>query len=152
MTAPTHQLTGVLFGLLTMTGLNLFGLINGQLEHIIVFFFFLLFGSLLPDLDTPKSKLGRRFPFFLLSYPLYWLFGHRTWTHSLMFVGISFVLSLVIWVLFPLPFYVVLGLPIGVLSHVLGDYCFDSGVPLFYPFLKRRFQFVVTAQTSRRGR
>ncbi|VEB43121.1 Inner membrane protein ydjM [Chromobacterium violaceum] len=43
-----------------------------------------LAGSLLPDIDHPKSWLGRRIPF--LSRPISYLFGHRGITHSLLAV------------------------------------------------------------------
>ena len=37
-------------------------------------------GSVLPDIDTPKSYIGRRLPF--ISYPIYKIFGHRGIFHS----------------------------------------------------------------------
>jgi hypothetical protein len=44
-----------------------------------------LLGSLLPDIDTPKSSLGRLLPF--LSIPIERRWGHRTLTHSLLLVA-----------------------------------------------------------------
>lgn len=42
--------------------------------------------TLLPDLDHPNSLLGRCLPWS--SGPLFRLFGHRGFTHSLLAVGI----------------------------------------------------------------
>ena len=90
-------------------------------------------GGLMPDLDHPKSVLGRRLPF--ISLPLSSLFGHRGFTHSLimvvlMFVGLAYVTahpdySIGRWMVMPLC--------VGYLSHILGDALTPSGVPLFYP-------------------
>ena len=157
MTASTHQLFGLFFGLIAISVVNIVQVGPDDPLPFILFLSFILIGALLPDLDTPHSRLGRRFPFFIISYPLYWLFGHRTWTHSFMFVGISFLLMSffipVITVFSHLNWMdvstVVTGVSIGVLSHVLGDYFFDSGVPLFYPFTKKRYKFFITAKTRR---
>lgn len=149
LTATTHQLTGLLFGLLTVTIFNLFSLGTAFAGEMILFFILVLFGSLLPDLDTPKSKLGRRFPFYFLSYPLYWLFGHRTWTHSFMFVVIALIIGWIIGFFLGWEWYLSSALAIGVASHVAGDFFFDGGVPLFYPFQKRKYKFIVTARTKR---
>jgi len=90
-------------------------------------------GSLLPDIDTTASRLGKMF--LPVSSYLERRFGHRTLTHSLL--G---------WVIFSL-----MGLPLlmfklkeiyfcfifGVFSHILIDAVNKSGVPLFYPHLIR---------------
>jgi inner membrane protein len=94
------------------------------------------FGGLMPDLDHPKSALGRQIPF--LSYPLSQIFGHRGFTHSLLMVGI---LLTVLVSLTNDPNYnglswMVVPLCLGYLSHILGDALTPSGVPLFYPLKK----------------
>lgn len=139
-----------MFGLVTVTVFNLFSLGSSESGgEMVLFFFLVLFGSLLPDLDTPKSKLGRRFPFYFLSYPLYWLFGHRTWTHSFMFIGITLAVGWIVGIFLEWEWYLSSALAIGVASHVAGDFFFDGGVPLLYPFKKRRYKFFVTAKTKR---
>ncbi|ELS02723.1 putative membrane-bound metal-dependent hydrolase [Xenococcus sp. PCC 7305] len=90
-------------------------------------------GGLMPDLDHPKSALGRRIP--LVSDTISALFGHRGITHSLLAVG---VMILVLMSITTKPEYqelnwMVAPLCIGYISHIIGDSLTPSGVPLLYP-------------------
>ena len=85
-------------------------------------------GSLLPDIDTPKSALGRIFPFSKIIEHKY---GHRQITHSWIFIVIALVLFCP-FILF-LGFLKYAGIIIGVISHIMIDMANPSGVPLFYP-------------------
>lgn len=91
-------------------------------------------GSLLPDIDHPKSWLGRRL--LPISVPLTMLVGHRGVTHSLLAV---IAMALV------LTFYggvgggVVTALCIGYVIHLAGDFVTNSGIPVFWP-VKRRYR------------
>lgn len=90
-------------------------------------------GGLLPDIDHPKSAIGRQLPW--LSHPLSAIFGHRGFTHSLLAIvimlGALFLFtasgegSQLRWLVVPLC--------VGYLSHIVGDSFTPSGVPLFYP-------------------
>lgn len=86
-------------------------------------------GGFLPDIDTRFSFIGRIFSpistFIEIKY------GHRTITHSLLFI------FLIYCILFPLKFFnygeytnFVL---FGILGHILLDSCNKQGVLLFYP-------------------
>lgn len=98
-----------------------------------------LVGSLLPDIDHPRSWIGRRIP--MISIPLSALVGHRGITHSLLailttaFVGIMGLtrwgMDLGQWA--PL----VAGLCLGYASHLFGDWASNSGIPLLWPLPKR---------------
>ena len=99
-----------------------------------------IIGSHLPDIDHPKSAFGSRV--LPLSLPISAVFGHRGITHSLIaVVGMSWA---VWWALhyahwqngYTVP--VVVGVAVGYLSHLLGDWLTNSGVPLLWPS-KRRF-------------
>jgi len=85
-------------------------------------------GSLLPDIDTPKSAIGRIFP---PSKVIEQKYGHRQITHSWIFI----ILALILFS----PFILFLGLLkyfcliIGVISHIMLDMVNISGVPFFYP-------------------
>lgn len=85
-------------------------------------------GALLPDIDTPKSALGRIFPFSKIIEHKY---GHRQITHSWIFIVLSLVLFSP-FILF-LGFLKYTGIIIGVISHIMIDMANPSGVPLFYP-------------------
>lgn len=84
-------------------------------------------GSLLPDIDHPGSKLGRRAP--VISHAVH-LFGHRGVTHSLLFVLILAAAGYYAWT----PAY---GLAIGAAVHIAADMLTPSGVPLFWPHGRR---------------
>ncbi|KRW83721.1 metal-dependent hydrolase [Marinobacter sp. P4B1] len=90
-------------------------------------------GSLLPDIDHPKSWLGRRLIF--ISGPLSLLIGHRGITHSLI-ATIALVVALLWWG--QLGGYLVASLCIGYLGHLAGDFLTKGGIPVFWP-IKRRF-------------
>lgn len=88
-------------------------------------------GAALPDIDHPKSHLGRRFRF--LSKIIFKAFGHRTFTHSLLFCfGVGYLL---------MQFHTSVGIGafFGILSHIVLDMItpFSKGVALLYPFKKR---------------
>lgn len=99
-----------------------------------------LIGAMLPDIDHPQSKLGRKAR--PLSDIVYATMGHRAGTHSLLFV---LVLSALVS-LFSLPASV--GLAAGLLLHLIGDAVSYSsgrrlttrgvGVPLGWPFVNER--------------
>ncbi|AFY71955.1 Protein of unknown function DUF457, transmembrane (plasmid) [Thalassoporum mexicanum PCC 7367] len=97
-----------------------------------------LFAGLLPDIDHPRSALGRKLPF--ISVPLSAIFGHREFTHSLLAVAI--VTGALIYFLsdprYSQWYWVITPLCIGYLSHILGDLLTPPGVPLLYPW-KRKY-------------
>lgn len=86
---------------------------------------FVLFGSLIPDLDYSRSKIGRKIIFSKL---LNILFGHRNFFHSLLF---GFILSFFVFLIFNKYWVFIL---IGYLSHLFLDCLTKEGVMLFYPF------------------
>lgn len=86
--------------------------------------FFLLLGSVLPDID------------FLID----WLFQaefHRTFTHSLLFVVSSFLLLFILFTYVHRSERTVLAASVaaGITSHILLDMFFSYGVPLLWPSL-----------------
>ena len=88
-------------------------------------------GSLLPDIDLPKSKLGRLLK--PISWPVNKLFGHRTITHSALWLIPYFILYLKCAPYPPIA-HIVTGLALGHISHLLCDMTTPKGVPLLYPF------------------
>ncbi|QKE37321.2 metal-dependent hydrolase [Ferrovum myxofaciens] len=87
-------------------------------------------GSLLPDIDHPGSTFGRKI--WPVSLIISKVFGHRGITHSLLAVaGLAFLLVSN----HQLP-TVGIGLIVGYLSHLLGDFITPHGIPLFWPARK----------------
>lgn len=89
-----------------------------------------IIGSLMPDIDTSYSYIGRRVP--LLAHYLENRFKHRTFTHSI--IGYFCFLSLLSF-LATIAFWdnLYYGLAIGYLSHIVIDMFNKSGVSLLYP-------------------
>ena len=100
-------------------------------------------GSLAPDLDNSNSKLKSNTFVKILTLPLT-VFGHRTWSHSLLMLGI---------VLSPIYFVdsaywgAILAFGVGYASHLLGDFLTPKGIPLFYP-ISTTFRFIFTFHTG----
>jgi inner membrane protein len=139
MLGRTHLLSGVVvFFLMSF----LMGVIN------MPFGLFCFVGSLFPDLDHPKSYMSCIFP--IASIPFHFL-GHRGFLHSLLagllFTGLAWViLYFVHW-----PLWIALGFLMGFMIHLTFDYFSNSGIPLFWPFYKRRVVFpyrMFTVQTA----
>lgn len=89
-------------------------------------YFFLLamvLGSLLPDLDSATSFIGKKFKLVSL------FFKHRGMMHSIVFMtGFS-----IIFFLITKDFYYFLAFAAGYLSHLLLDSLTPSGVAFFWP-------------------
>ncbi len=83
-------------------------------------------GALLPDIDHPKSWMGRKL--WPVSVPLAALIGHRGLTHSLVAVAATLFLAATFgmgWMALPAA--------VGYLSHLAADALTPSGVPLLWP-------------------
>jgi inner membrane protein len=89
-------------------------------------------GCILPDIDTPKSKLGRIIP---ISHIIYKLVGHRTLTHSFIII---LVVSAVASFIYGFNI-VIFSVALGCILHVIGDLLTPQGVAIFYPLSKHRF-------------
>jgi inner membrane protein len=137
MLAPTHSIVGVF---LTLIILAVFG-IQWSLHWTIIVCAIL--GAILPDIDHPKSVIGRIFK--IISVPLERRYEHRTITHSLIGWAIasaifaliitipSFVigyLSFDIWALVP---RWLAAFSIGYLSHLILDMFNRRGSQMFWP-------------------
>ncbi|MCH4826055.1 metal-dependent hydrolase [Planococcus halocryophilus] len=98
-------------------------------------------GAVIPDICHSGSKIGRTLP--ALSKIINGLFGHRTFTHSLLFLALTaFILKSFMTVE-----VISAGLLIGMASHIVLDMATKRGVKLFFPF-KWSVRFPVTATTG----
>ncbi len=84
------------------------------------------FGSLLPDIDEPKSFIGRR-SFGIANYVKN-RYGHRGVTHSLF----AWMLVSLIFLIYPSPLTV--GIALGYFFHLMGDFFSVRSIPVFAPF------------------
>jgi inner membrane protein len=132
MTGKTHIIGGIAAGLAfaQMTNYNPILLTGAG-----------VIGAVLPDICHGGSKIGRTFP--LISKIINLLFGHRSFTHSLLFL---FLISIL------LNSYVSnesvkAGLLAGIASHLILDMATKNGVKLLYP-LNSRVRFPLTTRTG----
>lgn len=98
-------------------------------------------GALLPDICHGGSKIGRSFP--VLSKIINVLFGHRTFTHSLLFLVLAGILLNALGVNEAAG----AGILVGMVSHLLLDMATKNGIKLFFP-LKITIRFPITATTG----
>ncbi|MDQ0337382.1 inner membrane protein [Caldalkalibacillus uzonensis] len=146
MVASTHESFGLMWGLLTIMFMQSSGTLPFTDPLSYGFFLILvLIGSIFPDIDKFRSRLGRKLWF--LSAFISVLFSHRGFTHSLLFIVIMGVSSL--WVTQALDVHPVyaLGWTLGVACHVAGDFMTKGGVALLYPY-KKRFAFPLSIRTG----
>lgn len=84
MLAPTHSVFGLFITLIILAAFGIQISLHWTVMVVAVI------GAILPDIDHPKSLIGKLFPF--ISNPLERKFGHRTFTHSflgaLVFIGL----------------------------------------------------------------
>ncbi len=131
MNGKTHLLfglaVGVDVGFMLVPGADCFTFMAGA-----------ALGSVLPDIDTPKSVLGEKLP--MISYPLNKIFGHRTITHAPLIPAGVLLLNTMIHAVLPYPMGLngfIMGLCFGVLLHIIQDILTYKGVPLLYPFIRK---------------
>ncbi len=95
--------------------------------NLIIVILLLVFGSLLPDIDHSKSKVGRYFP-------IGYFMKHRAWyTHSI--IG-AFLLSLPFLLIDK--FYYIL-VAFGCLSHVFADTLTPLGTKILFPISNKKY-------------
>lgn len=98
-------------------------------------------GALIPDICHGGSKMGRTFP--MLSKVINIIFGHRSFTHSLLFL----VLIAIIMNSFVTNEAIIAGILIGIVSHMILDMATKNGIKLLYP-LKITVRFPITTRTG----
>lgn len=98
-------------------------------------------GALLPDICHGGSKVGRTFP--LVSKIINTLFGHRSFTHSLLFL----ILIAALLRSFVTNESVVAGILVGIVSHFVLDMATKNGIKLMFP-LKLTVRFPITTKTG----
>ncbi|WP_210133148.1 metal-dependent hydrolase [Staphylococcus sp. GDH8C106P] len=121
MTGKTHASCGFLVGALAIEYYETDLFISVTVVTLAII------SSLLPDICHAQSRIGRRFKFISIIIRL--LFGHRTFTHSILFVSIIAALLYMIQT----PNNYLITIICGLLSHVILDMLTPRGVKLLYP-------------------
>jgi inner membrane protein len=98
-------------------------------------------GAVIPDICHGGSKVGRAFP--VVSKVINVLFGHRSFTHSLLFL----VLMAILMNSFVTNETVAAGILVGIASHLVLDMATRNGIKLLFP-LKIRVRFPLTTRTG----
>lgn len=140
MIGKSHAVFGM--GSYLLVGATVLNLEYPALEWLI-YIPLALIGSLFPDLDHHNSRIKRNLLVKIISFPLT-LFGHRTWSHSLL------IMVAIASLYFFIPDVYQLGLIAfftGYASHVIGDWMTPNGVPLFWP-IKIRFRSPLNFRTG----
>ena len=140
MLAPTHSAFGIF---LTLIILSFFGVQWGLHWTIILF---AVLGSIIPDIDHPRSVIGRIF--YPVSVRIERAFGHRTITHSLIGWAVATVIFaifsiFVIWLLsfichldfdiWNLPLRWIAAFSISYFSHLILDMFNRRGAQMLWP-------------------
>lgn len=116
---------------------------EGDLWHIITGG---ILTCLLPDIDHPKSILGKRIKW--LSIPIAQILGHRGFTHSIL----AILLCIILFRLQLSPVTIITidifhGMIVGYISHIIADMLTPAGVPLLWPC---SFRFRVPILSSKK--
>lgn len=126
MTTPNHIAGGIVFtGVFT-------SLWNVNIFADPYYLGATVFASILPDIDNPKSIIGK--PFYPISKWLYRRYGHRTITHSLLFCILTTLLVYIAERLHLIPTSFSIITFFAIFGHILLDMLTVAGVPLLYPF------------------
>ena len=98
--------------------------------------------ALIPDIDIPDSKItklrGLRWISHPLSVVINKLGGHRGVFHTpLLYAVLALIMATA-----DVPTWLIQSFLFGTISHLILDSMNPAGVPLFWPFSKKRFHFL----------
>ena len=125
----THLALGFLVGLLSLKILDT--------NHPVLFVFLVTLFSSLPDIDHPKSKIGRKL--FFISWPISLVFKHRGFFHSifppliLFFVFNSLNIS-----------FLAFSIALGYISHLIGDSLTKEGINFLHPISTFKIKGIIS--------
>jgi len=118
----THIIFSFLISLLIINSFDI--------QNKILFIIIILLASALPDIDSYKSKIGKKIK--PISFLINLFFSHRGIFHS------PFLLILISMLIVITNLEIAAAFFIGCLSHLVLDSLTPEGVMFFYPFSKRR--------------
>lgn len=146
MLAKSHISLGLLGGIVAYPLAQKFGIAKEL--YLTLLLPLILLGSLLPDIDEPKSFIGRKFPVISRIFSI--SFSHRGFTHFLIFplifvaIGAIFAHAIITPCLFALAY--------GIFLHQVGDMLTISGIPhYFFPLFRKKAVLLPQALRFRTG-
>jgi len=101
-------------------------------SDFVLFLFISIIATILPDLDTPQSKIGKKFKLFNF------FMKHRGIIHSFTFLLIISLIILLFWNKILFPFI------LGYSLHLVTDALTLHGIRLFYPLKLKIPGFIKT--------
>ena len=125
MLFKTHLALGILVSIITISYL--------QPSNQLLFSVILVFASIFPDIDHPKSKIGN------IAWPISYLFEHRGFFHSLF----GLILFSVLVLLVSKSYIYLTAFILGYLSHLVADSLSVLGIMPFHPITKFRLKGLV---------
>lgn len=126
MLAKSHLSLGLIGGILVYPISKAFGI--EKEEYVGLILPIILLGSIFPDIDEPRSFIGRRFP--LISRIVSLSFSHRGFTHFLAFPLIFLIAGILVNNQSISPHLFAFGY--GILLHQIGDMMTISGIPYYF--------------------
>lgn len=146
MLAKSHISLGLLGGIVAYPLAQKFGV--AKEFYLTLLLPLVLLGSLLPDIDEPRSFIGRKFPAISRIFSI--SFSHRGFTHFLIFpfifvaFGAIFAHDIITPCLFALAY--------GIFLHQVGDMLTISGIPhYFFPLFRKKAVLLPQALRFRTG-
>lgn len=121
--AKSHMALGLL------GGLGISYLIHDQLHNNILLPLVIL-GSVLPDIDEPRSFIGKKLP--IISHIISLSFTHRGFTHFFIFPLLVLLFGCVLYSYHELFAMCCFALSFGIFIHQLGDMLTISGIPYYF--------------------
>ncbi|EXJ22639.1 Membrane-bound metal-dependent hydrolase YdjM, induced during SOS response [Alkalibacterium sp. AK22] len=107
-------------------------------------------GSVMPDIDHPKSFIGNRTGG--ISQGIGKVFGHRGLAHSLLGTGVFYLLAQALITSFNFPSSWLSWFIAGYLAHLVQDSFSRTGVAWLQPVINKRIQFGFRIVYYRTGR
>ncbi len=108
----------------------------------VIFMIIMCFGAILPDMDSPRSFVNRKYLFgFGKSIAMF--SRHRGFWHSIYGLGIFLALSIIVVLLIKVPFIFFLALPLGYFLHLSADSFNVSGIRWFWKSKKGHLRWKI---------
>ncbi len=117
----THLTFSILVGIFALDYLSV--------GNKILFFLLMALFGILPDMDKSNSKIGKKLG--IISQLINFIFGHRTFFHSFLFILPVYLIFSVFSEILAIPFL------LGMASHLVLDALTPKGIVPFYPLKLR---------------